>query len=175
MKHVYSTVQAKSMYGRRVTGIQFAELVSAYVQGMNEGHGVPVIRSAWENVMHAEGGRLYKSFCHSWDNDVEKTLEHLPLEWSALEDKYFELSDQYAAQWKASGMSNEVNEFQTRFTDYIRKAWKKVKSSNLNQSIKCCEKELEKTQMDCSNVLNQDKVDFETFEAELNLSLNQGV
>ncbi|KAJ3092067.1 hypothetical protein HK102_011132 [Quaeritorhiza haematococci] len=75
----FGKVCPKTMFGRVLDGGMFSELAQSYVNAFNNG-GIPVIRSAWDQVLGAEARRAvdaaYEEYEEAWKKVLALTLSN---------------------------------------------------------------------------------------------------
>lgn len=184
MKHlteyVYANVQPKQLFSRTLTGSNFAHLAISYVQAMNSG-GMPVIRSAWENVIVAECDRFLTDSLKQWDREWDtQVVAHLPMEDRELRDRFWEIQDQLVSGLRKFVADKQVTAdvswaVESKLLAVMRKSFNGGLEVNYTKSQRESERALSKAMDHVMTTLDAEDVSFEKFESELSISLKEHV
>ncbi|KAJ3367737.1 hypothetical protein GGF31_007084 [Allomyces arbusculus] len=176
---VYHTLQPKSLFAQPLTGSMWAQLATSYVTALNLG-SVPVIRSAWENVLVAEARRVVATLAREWDREwSEGVVQLLPMDADELDGKWAEMQAEVLGKlyvWMASKGGGDIavaGELVAGLKETMAKAWKSAKAANYTKSARACESLLHQIQADWAQALDADVVTFEQLEASVPVSLQE--
>ncbi|KAI9183240.1 hypothetical protein H9P43_004157 [Blastocladiella emersonii ATCC 22665] len=175
---VYATVMPKQLFGRTLTGANLAHLVAAYVRAMNDG-GMPVIRSAWENVVSAECDRFLATATRRWDEAWRvKVADALPLADDALTARFWDVHDTCVDELRAFILDKQVGEptagaIAAKVNAWIKKSLAAAHEANHNKSARLCDEALQRVHAKLVAVVNEPDAGVDRFEAELSLALNE--
>lgn len=144
LKVVYTTLEPKQMFGETLTGRMLLQLTKSYISAMNEG-GVPVIRSAWDNVIETECQRainnVFTEFEQEWTKQINDAK--MPQEEDELEKEYMAKERQDITKFKTMVKGAATWNHEQKLIDQLRSTYNMSKLKNHKKSVKLCEELLE--------------------------------
>ncbi|KAI9224730.1 guanylate-binding protein [Blastocladiella britannica] len=177
---VYASTLPKQLFGRTLSGDNFAHLAAAYVNAMNSG-GVPVIRSAWEAVIAAECERVVATAATEWEKLwTDQVLAKLPLEEDALVDAFYQCHDTVMRTVRRFIVDRQVGPaaaeaIESKLLATMRKAYKTAQEVNLTKSQRQCEAVLADVHTQLVTLVNSDTATVDRYAAELHLLVREKI
>jgi len=129
-KIIFDQVKPKKLYGNNLTGAMLVELAKNYVKAINDG-GIPVIRTAWENVVEIECGKAVQAAIKLYSEKMQEVIVQKEI----LEENEFEKlhrdSELAAIElFIKKAIGDDVNRFREELKDGVYSEYGKFKDAN---------------------------------------------
>ncbi|KJE89100.1 GBP4 protein, variant [Capsaspora owczarzaki ATCC 30864] len=139
IRKIYHGVKTKKLFGSNLNGAMLAELSKNYVESINTG-GVPVIRSAWENVLEIE----CKKASAAAERLYEKRMKDLVADGAILEEEELDRSHREAEKraidlFRSKAVGGPHTELEDELKNAMAEQLALMRKTNRARSAEQCE------------------------------------
>jgi len=140
LKHlIFDQARPKKLYGNSLNGAMLVELARNYVKAINDG-GIPVIRTAWENVVEIECGKAVQNSVKLYTEKFAEIIKEKEiLEEDEFEKTHREVETQAIELFQKKAVGEDTNRFREELKQGIYSEYGKLKEANKTKSTADCE------------------------------------
>lgn len=129
-KAIIGKMKPKQINGRILTGEMYAELVSSYVDSINNG-SVPNIESSWTYVCRQECLKAMDIGLDLYSNSIKGlTKTKLPLDTDNLKSIHTEAKKKAILVFREKGLGDVKDDYERDFCEEIRRRYETIKIEN---------------------------------------------